>query len=168
MAAMILGRSFPSMYFDPFSIATEVAAAAAMFNAVTLVVIGGGSVATLPFVLSLSDPEKRRQVQAEEVGGGDKEVVREYFNNIQQHQVPAMEEDLWRDRRSQQGANGHTDWAFQNCGECNADVDGRRAARRRYCGTEVLASDISVAMVAEAEKSGGLCWFNHMAEEDQY
>ncbi|MTV28895.1 methyltransferase domain-containing protein, partial [Nitriliruptoraceae bacterium ZYF776] len=31
--------------------------------------------------MSLSDPEKRRQLQAEEVGGGDKEVVREYFTN---------------------------------------------------------------------------------------
>ncbi|KAK2981321.1 hypothetical protein RJ640_007022 [Escallonia rubra] len=66
----------------PFSIATEVAAAAATFDATTLDVIGGESVAAFIVVLSLSDPEKRRQVQAEEVDGGDNEVVREYFNNI--------------------------------------------------------------------------------------
>ncbi|KAL2935605.1 Magnesium protoporphyrin IX methyltransferase chloroplastic [Bienertia sinuspersici] len=46
----------------------------------TLAVIGGGSVAVLAAVLSLNDPELRRQQQAEVVGGGDKEVVREYFN----------------------------------------------------------------------------------------
>ncbi|KAK2981246.1 hypothetical protein RJ640_030635 [Escallonia rubra] len=50
------------------SIATEVTAAAATFDATTLDVIGGRSVAAL--------------VAAEEVDRGDKEVVREYFNNI--------------------------------------------------------------------------------------
>ncbi|KAK3024212.1 hypothetical protein RJ639_043211 [Escallonia herrerae] len=45
----------------PLSIATEVAAAAATFNAATLAVIGGGSVAALASVLSLYDPEKRFQ-----------------------------------------------------------------------------------------------------------
>lgn len=45
-----------------------------------LAVLGGGSVAALA-ALSLTDPERRRRIQAEEVGGGDKEVVREYFNN---------------------------------------------------------------------------------------
>ncbi|KAL5717337.1 magnesium protoporphyrin IX methyltransferase [Ranunculus cassubicifolius] len=50
-------------------------------DSTTIAVIGGGSIAALSAVLSLADPEKRRQLQAEEVGGGDKEVVREYFNN---------------------------------------------------------------------------------------
>ncbi|XP_078441840.1 magnesium-protoporphyrin IX methyltransferase [Wolffia australiana] len=45
-----------------------------------LAVLGGGSVAALA-ALSLTDPERRRRTQAEEVGGGDKEVVKDYFNN---------------------------------------------------------------------------------------
>ncbi|CAH1436006.1 unnamed protein product [Lactuca virosa] len=39
------------------------------FDGTTLAVIGGGSVATIAAVISLADPEKRRQLQAEEVGG---------------------------------------------------------------------------------------------------
>ncbi|GER44381.1 magnesium-protoporphyrin IX methyltransferase [Striga asiatica] len=35
----------------------------------------------LAAALSLANPERRRQLQADEVGRGDKEVVREYFNN---------------------------------------------------------------------------------------
>ncbi|WVZ55574.1 hypothetical protein U9M48_006215 [Paspalum notatum var. saurae] len=37
--------------------------------------------ATLPAVVSLSDPERRRCAQAEAAGGGDKEAVRAYFNS---------------------------------------------------------------------------------------
>ncbi|PKA65777.1 magnesium-protoporphyrin O-methyltransferase [Apostasia shenzhenica] len=47
----------------------------------TLAVVGGGSLAALAAALSLTDPERRRQQQAQEVGGSDKDVVREYFNN---------------------------------------------------------------------------------------
>lgn len=36
--------------------------------------------AALAAALSLTDPERRRQQQAQEIGGTDKEVVREYFN----------------------------------------------------------------------------------------
>ncbi|GAA0141619.1 hypothetical protein LIER_02729 [Lithospermum erythrorhizon] len=32
-------------------------------------------------VISLTNPERQRQMQAVEVGGDDKEVIREYFNN---------------------------------------------------------------------------------------
>ncbi|CAH1431610.1 unnamed protein product [Lactuca virosa] len=39
------------------------------FDGTTLAVIGGGSVAAIAAVISLADPEKRRQLQAEEVGG---------------------------------------------------------------------------------------------------
>ncbi|KAL2521710.1 Magnesium-protoporphyrin IX methyltransferase C-terminaldomain-containing protein [Forsythia ovata] len=46
-----------------------------------LALIGGSSVAALEAVLFLVDPERRGQMQAEEVGGGYKEVVKEYFNN---------------------------------------------------------------------------------------
>nr|KAJ0215077.1 hypothetical protein LSAT_V11C300146030 [Lactuca sativa] len=39
------------------------------FDGTTLAVIGGGSVATIAAMISLAEPEKRRQLQAEEVGG---------------------------------------------------------------------------------------------------
>ncbi|KAK2976455.1 hypothetical protein RJ640_015578 [Escallonia rubra] len=74
-------RTLTVSAIQPLSTTTEVAAATAPFDAATLLVIGGRSIAALAAVLSLSDPEKRRQVHAEEVGGGDTEVVREYFNN---------------------------------------------------------------------------------------
>ncbi|KAH0871136.1 hypothetical protein HID58_078158 [Brassica napus] len=50
-------------------------------DSTTIAVLGGGSVAALATFVSLTDPERRRKLQAEEVGGGDKEVVREYFNS---------------------------------------------------------------------------------------
>ncbi|KAH0935528.1 hypothetical protein HID58_012645 [Brassica napus] len=50
-------------------------------DSTTIAVLGGGSVAALATIVSLTDPERRRKLQAEEVGGGDKEVVREYFNS---------------------------------------------------------------------------------------
>ncbi|KAG5537282.1 hypothetical protein RHGRI_024658 [Rhododendron griersonianum] len=54
----------------------------ATVDGTTLAVIGGSSVVALAAAaLSLADPEMRRRSQAEEVGGGDKEVVREYFNS---------------------------------------------------------------------------------------
>ncbi|KAE9467599.1 hypothetical protein C3L33_00473, partial [Rhododendron williamsianum] len=54
----------------------------AAVDGTTLAVIGGSSVVALAAAaLSLADPEMRRRSQAEEVGGGDKEVVREYFNS---------------------------------------------------------------------------------------
>ncbi|GFZ03949.1 magnesium-protoporphyrin IX methyltransferase [Actinidia rufa] len=55
----------------PLSAAVDVAV-----DRTTITVIAGGSVVALSAVLSFSDAEK-----AEEIGGGDKEVVREYFNN---------------------------------------------------------------------------------------
>lgn len=44
-------------------------------------VLGGGFLAALAAAISLADPERRRRLQAEEVGGADKEVVKDYFNN---------------------------------------------------------------------------------------
>ncbi|KAL0429672.1 UNVERIFIED_CONTAM: Magnesium protoporphyrin IX methyltransferase, chloroplastic [Sesamum radiatum] len=111
----------------PFSItaaipplsSAEVSAVSETFDSTTIAVIGGGSVAALAAALSLADPEKRRQMQAEEVGGGDKEVVREYFNND----------------------------GFQRWRRIYGDTDDVNKE-----GAVVAASDISAAMVAEAEK----------------
>ncbi|GJR34276.1 magnesium protoporphyrin IX methyltransferase, chloroplastic [Tanacetum coccineum] len=47
----------------------------------TLAVIGTTTAAAVAAAIYTTDPEKRRQLQASEVGGGDKEVVKEYFTN---------------------------------------------------------------------------------------
>ncbi|CAI7756247.1 unnamed protein product [Closterium sp. NIES-54] len=49
-------------------------------GSVGIAVAGGGALAALATVLSLADPEKRRQQQAEEVGGNEMDAVRNYFN----------------------------------------------------------------------------------------
>ncbi|KAL2525567.1 Magnesium protoporphyrin IX methyltransferase [Abeliophyllum distichum] len=65
----------------PLSTATDVSVVGNPFDITTLAIIGRSSVAALAALLSLTDPERRQQMQTEEVGGGDKEVVKEYFNN---------------------------------------------------------------------------------------
>jgi len=74
-------RSFSVCAIPPLSTATDISAVTGPLDGTTIAVLGGSSVAALAAILSLADPERRRQLQAEEVGGGDKEVVREYFNN---------------------------------------------------------------------------------------
>ena len=69
-----------SFAIPPLSTAAAADVAGAIDGA-TIAVVSGGAVAALAAALSLSDPERRRQSQAAEVGGDDKEVVREYFNN---------------------------------------------------------------------------------------
>ncbi|KMZ70281.1 Magnesium protoporphyrin IX methyltransferase [Zostera marina] len=60
--------AFPSSFSDLSSDAGSVALVA-------------GSLGVLAASISLADPERRRQLQAEEIGGGDTEVVKDYFNN---------------------------------------------------------------------------------------
>ncbi|CAA0806844.1 Magnesium protoporphyrin IX methyltransferase-chloroplastic [Striga hermonthica] len=72
---------FTAAAIPPLAAATELASVYGNLDSAAIAVIGGGSVAAVAAALSLADPERRRQLQAEEVGGGDKEVVREYFNN---------------------------------------------------------------------------------------
>ncbi|KAK3042494.1 hypothetical protein RJ639_000218 [Escallonia herrerae] len=150
------------------STATEVAAAAAAapLDAATLAVIGGGSVAAFAAVLSLSDPEKRRQVQAEEVGGGDKEVVREYFNNNGFQRWRKIYGETDEVNRVQMDIRiGHSktvenvmqmltdEGPLEGVTVCDAGCGtGCLSIPLAKQGAVVLASDISAAMVAEAEK----------------
>lgn len=143
--------------------ATDVSA----LDGTTLAVIGGSSVAALAAAaISLSDPEKRRQLQAEEVGGGDKEVVSEYFNNDgfqrwkkiygDTDEVNSVQKDIrighaktvenvlqmLKDERSLQGVTV----CDAGCGTGCLSIPLAKE------GAIVSASDISAAMVAEAEK----------------
>nr|CAD1830095.1 unnamed protein product [Ananas comosus var. bracteatus] len=117
--------------------------------------------------LSLSDPERRRQRQAAEVGGGDKEVVRDYFNTTGF--------ERWRKiyGSSTEGVNrvqldirlGHSQTVaaalrmLRDAGPlagstvCDAGCGVGSLSIPLACeGALVSASDISAAMVAEAQR----------------
>ncbi|GAV60192.1 PrmA domain-containing protein/Mg-por_mtran_C domain-containing protein [Cephalotus follicularis] len=146
----------------PLSTATELSA----FDASTLAVLGGGSVAALAAVLSLSDPEMRRRLQAKEVGGGDKEVVREYFNNSgfqRWKKIYGETDDVNRVQRDIRMGHAKTvenvmqmltdERPLRGVTVCDAGCGtGNLAIPLAKLGAVVSASDISAAMVAEAEK----------------
>ncbi|XP_057479695.1 LOW QUALITY PROTEIN: magnesium protoporphyrin IX methyltransferase, chloroplastic-like [Actinidia eriantha] len=142
------------------------AAADVAVDGTTIAVIGGGSVAALAAVLSLSDPEKRRQAQAEEVGGGDKEVVREYFNNNgfeRWKKIYGETDDVNRVQLDIRIGHSKTvenvikmltdEGPLNGVTVCDAGCGtGCLAIPLAKEGAIVTATDISAAMVAEAEK----------------
>ncbi|XP_073022998.1 magnesium protoporphyrin IX methyltransferase, chloroplastic [Primulina eburnea] len=150
----------------PLSTAADLSAVANTLDGTTIAVIGGGSVAALAAVLSLADPEKRRQMQAEEVGGGDKEVVREYFNNDgfqrwrriygETDDVNKVQLDI-RIGHSKTVENAMKmlldEGPLNGVTVCDAGCGtGSMSIPLAKEGAVVAASDISAAMVAEAEK----------------
>lgn len=122
--------------------------------------------AALAATISLTDPERRRRLQAEEVGGGDKEVVREYFNNSgfqrwrkiygETDEVNRVQKDI-RLGHSQTVENVlkmlKDEGSLEGVSVCDAGCGtGCLAIPLAKEGAVVYASDISAAMVAEAEK----------------
>ncbi|KAI3463534.1 hypothetical protein Pfo_020196 [Paulownia fortunei] len=150
----------------PLSTAADVAAVSDTLDSTTLAVIGGGSVAALAAVLSLADPEKRRQMQAEEVGGGDKEVVREYFNNDgfqRWRRIYGNTDDVNKVQKDIRLGHSKTvenvmkmlldEGPLSGITVCDAGCGtGSLSIPLAKEGAVVAASDISAAMVAEAEK----------------
>ncbi|RWR76968.1 magnesium protoporphyrin IX methyltransferase, chloroplastic [Cinnamomum micranthum f. kanehirae] len=152
------------------SAAAAAAATAAPFDSTSLAVLGGGSLAALAAVLSLSDPEIRRRQQAVEVGGGDKEVVREYFNGTGFKRWKKIYGDTDDVNTVQLDIRlGHSKTVENVIKMLTDDKDGGRTLRGvtvcdAGCGTGSLtiplakegavvsASDISASMVAEAER----------------
>ncbi|PON97467.1 Magnesium-protoporphyrin IX methyltransferase [Trema orientale] len=140
---------------------------AADVDGTTIAVIGGGSVAALAAVLSLADPERRRRLQAEEVGGGDKEVVREYFNNSgfqRWKKIYGDTDDVNRVQRDIRLGHSKTvenvlqmladEGPLSGVTVCDAGCGtGSLSIPLAKEGAIVSASDISAAMVAEAEKN---------------
>ncbi|KAJ8752644.1 hypothetical protein K2173_005533 [Erythroxylum novogranatense] len=143
-----------------------VTAVPAELDGTAIAVIGGGSVAALAAALSLTDPERRRRLQAEEVGGGDKEVVREYFNNNgfeRWRKIYGETDDVNRVQRDIRLGHSKTvenailmlkdEGSLQGVTVCDAGCGtGSLAVPLAKEGAIVLATDISAAMVAEAEK----------------
>lgn len=132
----------------------------------TIAVISGGSIAALAAVLSLADPERRRQLQAEEVGGGDKEVVREYFNNSgfqRWKKIYGETDDVNRVQLDIRLGHSKTvestmmmltdEGSLKGVTVCDAGCGtGSLSIPLAKQGAIVSASDISAAMVAEARK----------------
>ena len=150
---------------DPLSTATAAEVSGAI-DRTAIAVIGGGSVAALAAVLSLADPERRRREQAVEVGGDDKEVVKEYFNNTGFQRWKKIYGDTEEVNRVQKDIRlGHSktvenavlmlkdEGSLQGVTVCDAGCGtGSLAIPLAKEGAIVSASDISAAMVAEAEK----------------
>lgn len=122
--------------------------------------------AALAAILSLADPERRRQLQAEEVGGGDKEVVREYFNNNGFQRWKKIYGDTDDVNKVQLDIRlGHSktvenvmkmlteEGSLQGVTVCDAGCGtGCLSIPLAKEGAIVSASDISASMVAEAQK----------------
>ncbi|XP_073143583.1 magnesium protoporphyrin IX methyltransferase, chloroplastic [Henckelia pumila] len=150
----------------PLSTAADLSAVAETLDGTTIAVIGGGSVAALAAVLSLADPERRRQMQAEEVGGGDKEVVREYFNNDgfqRWRRIYGETDDVNKVQLDIRLGHSKTventmkmlldEGPLNGVTVCDAGCGtGSMSIPLAKEGAIVSASDISASMVAEAEK----------------
>ncbi|KAL6004308.1 hypothetical protein ACLOJK_004857 [Asimina triloba] len=146
--------------------ASAAAAAVASFDGTAIAVLGGGSIAALAAILSLSDPEKRRRLQAEEVGGGDKEVVKDYFNNSgfqRWKKIYGGTDDVNKVQLDIRIGHAKTventlkmlkdDRPLRGVTVCDAGCGtGSLSIPLAREGAVVSASDISAAMVAEAER----------------
>nr|XP_027191684.1 magnesium protoporphyrin IX methyltransferase, chloroplastic [Cicer arietinum]XP_027191685.1 magnesium protoporphyrin IX methyltransferase, chloroplastic [Cicer arietinum] len=149
----------------PLSTATAADVSGAI-DGTTIAVVSGGFVAGLTALLSLTDPEKRRREQAEEVGGGDKEVVKEYFNNSgfqRWKKIYGDTDDVNRVQRDIRLGHSKTvenalqmlkdEGSLKGVTVCDAGCGtGSLSIPLAKEGAIVCASDISAAMVAEAEK----------------
>ncbi|KAB2609048.1 magnesium protoporphyrin IX methyltransferase [Pyrus ussuriensis x Pyrus communis] len=122
-------------------------------DSATIAAIGVGSMAALAAAISLSDPEKRRRLQAEEVGGGDKEVVKDYFNKSgfeRWKKIYRETDDVNRVQRDIRLGHSKT---VENVIKMLTDEGPLQGVSVCDAGWVVVtAADISAAMVAEAEK----------------
>ncbi|CAN6202705.1 unnamed protein product [Urochloa humidicola] len=130
------------------------------------------SAAALAAAVSLSDPERRRRAQAEAAGGGDKEAVRAYFNSTGFERwrkiygsategVNRVQLDI-REGHAQTVAAALSmlrDSPLPLAGSTVCDAGcgtGSLAIPLAAEGADVLASDISAAMVSEAQRQAQL------------
>lgn len=150
----------------PEASAAAAAASGAPLDGTAIAVLGGGSIAALAAILSLSDPEKRRRLQAEKVGGDDKEVVKDYFNNSGFQRWKKIYGDADDVNKVQLDIRiGHSktvenalkmlkdDRPLAGVSICDAGCGiGSLSIPLAREGAIVTASDISAAMAAEAER----------------
>ncbi|EXC05159.1 Magnesium-protoporphyrin O-methyltransferase [Morus notabilis] len=132
----------------------------------TLAAVAATSAAALAAAVSLTDPERRRKLQAEEVGGGDKEVVREYFNNSgfqRWRKIYGDTDDVNRVQKDIRLGHSKTvesvlkmlkdEGSLAGVTVCDAGCGtGSLSIPLAKEGAVVFSSDISAAMVDEAQK----------------
>ncbi|CAM0912579.1 unnamed protein product [Alopecurus aequalis] len=129
--------------------------------------------AALAAAVSLSDPERRRKAQAEAVGGGDKEAVRAYFNSTGFERwrkiYGSATDDVNRVQLDIREGHAQTvaatlamlrdapDVPLAGATVCDAGCGtGSLSIPLASDGASVLASDISAAMVSEAQRQAQL------------
>ncbi|KAM0885006.1 hypothetical protein ACQ4PT_030642 [Festuca glaucescens] len=129
--------------------------------------------AALAAAVSLSDPERRRKAQAEAVGGGDKEAVRAYFNSTGFERwrkiYGSATDDVNRVQLDIREGHAQTvaatlamlrdapDVPLAGATVCDAGCGtGSLSIPLASAGASVLASDISAAMVSEAQRQAQL------------
>ena len=135
------------------------------FSGIQLAVVSGGAIAALAAALSLADPEKRRQKQAEATGGDEKAVVRNYFNTVgadrwkriygETDDVNSVQLDIRQGHAQtvEKVVRFLKDSPLEGVRVCDAGCGtGSLSIPLMLEGAEVYASDISSAMVDEASK----------------
>lgn len=135
------------------------------FSGLQFAVASGGAIAALAAALSLADPEKRRQKQAEETGGDEKAVVRNYFNTQgfeRWRRIYGETDDVNSVQLDIRQGHAQTvekvmrflkDRPLEGVTICDAGCGtGSLSIPLALEGAEVYASDISSAMVDEAAK----------------
>lgn len=134
-------------------------------SSIGLAVAGGGALAALATALSLADPEKRRQQQAEEVGGDEKDAVRKYFNTAgydRWRRIYGETDDVNSVQLDIRQGHAQTvekvlawvkaDGDLQGVTVCDAGCGtGSLSIPLALEGAKVYASDISAAMAGEGE-----------------
>ncbi|GAX83948.1 hypothetical protein CEUSTIGMA_g11372.t1 [Chlamydomonas eustigma] len=135
-------------------------------SSISLAVVGGLAIAGLGAVLVATDPQKRRSEQMAQTGGDESEAVKNYFNTVGFERWRKIYGETDEVNRVQLDIrNGHAKtvekvlgWLYEEGGVegvsvCDAGCGtGSLAVPLATRGATVSASDISAAMVGEAQK----------------
>lgn len=149
------------------NVAATVASAdvAAATGSLPYFLAGGGAVAAIAAAVALTDPEKRRQKQAEEAGGSEKDVVRNYFDTQgfeRWRKIYGETDDVNKVQLDIRQGHAQTvekalawlkgEGSLEGVTVCDAGCGtGSLSIPLALEGAQVSASDISAAMVGEAE-----------------
>lgn len=142
---------------------------AAAPGSLPLFLAAGGGVAAIAAAVTLTDPEKRRQKQAEEAGGSEKDVVRNYFDTKgfeRWRKIYGETDDVNKVQLDIRQGHAQTvekalawltaEGPLEGVTVCDAGCGtGSLSIPLALEGAQVSASDISSAMVGEAETRAG-------------
>eukprot|EP00270_Netrium_digitus_P000560 TRINITY_DN1061_c0_g1_i1.p1 TRINITY_DN1061_c0_g1~~TRINITY_DN1061_c0_g1_i1.p1 ORF type:complete len:388 (-),score=100.61 TRINITY_DN1061_c0_g1_i1:270-1391(-) len=138
-------------------------------SALTLALASGGAIAALATALSITDPNKRREKQVAEVGGNEKDAVRNYFNTSgfeRWRRIYGEGDDVNKVQLDIRIGHAQTvekvmawlkaEGSLAGISVCDAGCGtGSLSIPLALEGARVSASDISSAMVEEAGRRAG-------------